>query len=65
MGTKGDLAKAFATLISVLWNEQYTFLSPVTFRVSRTLDSERLLADLCSVYFVEINLHICTVLCRN
>ncbi|KAJ9097437.1 hypothetical protein QFC19_006807 [Naganishia cerealis] len=34
MGTKGDLAKAFATLISVLWNEQYTFLSPVTFRKS-------------------------------
>ncbi|GHJ88910.1 hypothetical protein NliqN6_5312 [Naganishia liquefaciens] len=34
MGTKGDLAKAFATLISVLWNEQYTFLSPITFRKS-------------------------------
>lgn len=36
MGTKGDVAKAFATLISMLWQEQYTFLSPVTFRKSIT-----------------------------
>lgn len=34
LGTKGDLAKAFATLVSMLWAESYTFLSPVTFRVS-------------------------------
>jgi ubiquitin carboxyl-terminal hydrolase 8 len=33
LGTKGDLAKAFATLVSMLWAESYTFLSPVTFRV--------------------------------
>jgi ubiquitin C-terminal hydrolase len=35
LGTKGDLAKAFATLVSMLWAESYTFLSPVTFRVRR------------------------------
>ena len=34
LGTKGDLAKAFATLVSMLWEESYTFLSPVTFKVS-------------------------------
>jgi ubiquitin carboxyl-terminal hydrolase 8 len=37
MGTKGDLAKAFATLVSMLWKESYTFLSPVTFRVSSSM----------------------------
>lgn len=49
MGTKGDLAKAFATLISVLWNEQYTFLSPVTFRVRHAcIISERVLIFACA-----------------
>ncbi len=32
LGTKGVLAEAFAQLIRVLWSEQYTFVSPVTFR---------------------------------
>lgn len=34
MGTRGALAEAVAQLIGVLWNEQFTFVSPVTFRVS-------------------------------
>lgn len=32
MGTKGALADAVAELIRTMWNQQYTFLSPVTFR---------------------------------
>ena len=32
MGTRGALAEAVAQLIGVLWNEQFTFVSPVTFR---------------------------------
>lgn len=35
MGMKGNLANAFAELLKALWKEDYTFLSPVTFRVSR------------------------------
>ncbi|RIA96486.1 hypothetical protein C1645_687798 [Glomus cerebriforme] len=31
-GTKGVLAEAFATLIKVLWDDSYTFVSPVTFK---------------------------------
>ncbi len=31
---KGNLANAFAELLKALWKEDYTFLSPVTFRVS-------------------------------
>lgn len=34
LGTKGNLAVAFAELLKALWEENYTFLSPVTFRVS-------------------------------
>lgn len=36
LGTKGDLAHAFAELLGALWGENYTFLSPITFRVSKT-----------------------------
>ena len=36
LGTKGVLAEAFAQLIRVLWSEQYTFVSPVTFREAIT-----------------------------
>ena len=35
LGMKGNLANAFAELLKALWKEDYTFLSPVTFRVSR------------------------------
>lgn len=35
LGTKGALATAVANLITVLWGEQYTFVSPVSFRVRR------------------------------
>ena len=38
LGMKGNLALAFAELLKALWKEDYTFLSPVTFRVSK-LDS--------------------------
>ncbi|CAI2193087.1 15128_t:CDS:10, partial [Funneliformis geosporum] len=34
LGTKGVLAEAFATLIRVLWNEQYNFVSSVTFKTA-------------------------------
>ncbi|WOO79490.1 Ubiquitin carboxyl-terminal hydrolase 4 [Vanrija pseudolonga] len=34
LGTKGDLAHAFAELLGALWGENYTFLSPITFRKS-------------------------------
>lgn len=34
LGTKGELAKAWAELLRVLWSEKYEFLSPMTFRVS-------------------------------
>jgi ubiquitin carboxyl-terminal hydrolase 8 len=37
LGTKGNLANAFAELLKALWKEDYTFLSPVTFRVSPCL----------------------------
>lgn len=36
LGTQGALASAFAGLIHVLWSEQYTFVSPVTFREALT-----------------------------
>lgn len=36
LGTQGALAEAFAQLIRVLWSEQYTFVSPVTFREAIT-----------------------------
>ncbi|OZJ05342.1 hypothetical protein BZG36_01577 [Bifiguratus adelaidae] len=32
LGTRGVLADAFANLLRVIWSEQYTFISPVTFR---------------------------------
>nr|ODN90061.1 ubiquitin carboxyl-terminal hydrolase 8 [Cryptococcus depauperatus CBS 7841] len=32
LGTKGELAKAWAELLRVLWSEKYEFLSPITFR---------------------------------
>lgn len=32
LGTQGALAESFAHLIKVMWSEQYTFVSPVTFR---------------------------------
>nr|XP_019008054.1 uncharacterized protein I206_07222 [Kwoniella pini CBS 10737]OCF46835.1 hypothetical protein I206_07222 [Kwoniella pini CBS 10737] len=32
LGTQGNLANAFAELLKALWKEDYTFLSPVTFR---------------------------------
>jgi ubiquitin carboxyl-terminal hydrolase 8 len=35
LGTKGDLANAWSELLKALWREDYTFLSPVTFRVSQ------------------------------
>ncbi|CAG8514277.1 10674_t:CDS:2 [Acaulospora morrowiae] len=31
-GTKGVLTEAFATLIRAMWSENYTFVSPVTFK---------------------------------
>jgi ubiquitin carboxyl-terminal hydrolase 8 len=34
LGTKGNLANAWSELLKALWREDYTFLSPVTFRVS-------------------------------
>ncbi len=34
LGMGGRLAIAFAELLKALWKEDYTFLSPVTFRVS-------------------------------
>lgn len=36
LGTQGALAEAFAQLIRVMWSEQYTFVSPVTFREAIT-----------------------------
>ena len=33
LGTKGNLANAWSELLKALWREDYTFLSPVTFRV--------------------------------
>ncbi|KAL7422668.1 ubiquitin-specific protease doa4 [Cryptotrichosporon argae] len=32
LGTKGNLANAFAELLKALWEESYTFISPITFR---------------------------------
>ncbi|KAK9708423.1 ubiquitin-specific protease doa4 [Basidiobolus ranarum] len=32
LGTGGVLAQAFGDLIRVMWSEQYTFVSPITFR---------------------------------
>ncbi|CAO1618164.1 unnamed protein product [Parajaminaea phylloscopi] len=32
LGTQGALAESFAHLVKVMWSEQYTFVSPVTFR---------------------------------
>jgi ubiquitin carboxyl-terminal hydrolase 8 len=37
LGMGGRLAIAFAELLKALWKEEYTFLSPVTFRVSRLM----------------------------
>lgn len=37
LGMGGKLAVAFADLLKALWKEEYTFLSPVTFRVSPDL----------------------------
>jgi ubiquitin carboxyl-terminal hydrolase 8 len=34
LGTKGVLADAVAQLVQTLWAQQYSFLAPVTFRVS-------------------------------
>ena len=34
LGTQGNLANAWSELLKALWREDYTFLSPVTFRVS-------------------------------
>lgn len=34
LGTRGNLAHAFAELLGALWKEHYTFLSPITFRKS-------------------------------
>lgn len=36
LGTQGALAEAFAQLVRVMWSEQYTFVSPVTFREAIT-----------------------------
>ncbi|EIW69824.1 hypothetical protein TREMEDRAFT_30214 [Tremella mesenterica DSM 1558] len=36
LGTKGVLAKAFGDLLHALWEEQYHFLTPKTFRASIT-----------------------------
>lgn len=36
LGTQGALAEAFAQLIRVMWSQQYTFVSPVTFREAIT-----------------------------
>lgn len=33
LGTQGNLANAWSELLKALWREDYTFLSPVTFRV--------------------------------
>jgi ubiquitin carboxyl-terminal hydrolase 8 len=33
LGTKGALASTVAQLFGVLWGEQYTFVSPVSFKV--------------------------------
>jgi hypothetical protein len=65
MGTKGDLAKAFATLISVLWNEQYTFLSPVTFRVSKCSHVAPYGDFLTLRIHAEIHLHLRAIFRRN
>lgn len=32
LGTQGALAEAFAQLVRVMWSEQYTVVSPITFR---------------------------------
>lgn len=34
LGTKGQLARAFATLLHQMWQASYSYLSPVEFRVS-------------------------------
>lgn len=33
LGSKGHLAQIFATMISEMWRHEYTYLSPLTFRV--------------------------------
>ena len=45
LGMKGNLALAFAELLKALWKEDYTFLSPVTFRVSFECRFCRIRAD--------------------
>ena len=37
LGTKGALASTVAQLFTVLWSEQYRFVSPVTFRVRHAI----------------------------
>ena len=39
LGTRGVLAKAFGDLLHALWEEQYHFLTPKTFRVSHKVTS--------------------------
>lgn len=33
LGSKGHNAQNFATLVSEMWRHEYTYLSPLTFRV--------------------------------
>lgn len=35
LGSKGHLAQSFASMVSDMWRHEYTYLSPLTFRVSR------------------------------
>jgi len=65
LGTKGDLAKAFATLVSMLWEESYTFLSPVTFRVSVFANNWVSTAWLTHIVLLEIDRHFRTLVRRD
>lgn len=38
LGTKGNLASAYSSLVSALWNQEYHFIQPLSFRVSRDFD---------------------------
>jgi ubiquitin carboxyl-terminal hydrolase 8 len=33
LGTKGNLASAYSSLISALWQQEYHFIQPLSFRV--------------------------------
>ena len=66
LGTKGVLADAVAQLVQSLWSQQYSFLAPVTFRVSvkKAFDSCNLYKEALADFLLSIgcNMSLCAPL---